>query len=247
MNAIDTLWTGGWDSTFRVLFAVIVEKRCVNPHYVIDVARKSSLRELQAISEIRRYLERVNPDAAALISNLKITPIEEIRPNEEISSAYKRLTQRAALGGQYDWLARYAKEASIRNLELSVHVDDKAYFFLKDNVRQDSEHGWVFEARAAGDESIFSYFSFPLLELAKTQMRRIAQEHGFLEILELSWFCHSPRNGQPCGVCNPCIYTVKEGMGYRLPLSSMMSYRTRFLRKISRIPAKAFRKLVGSR
>ena len=42
-------------------------------------------------------------------------------------------------------------------------------------------------------------------------MRTQARQAGFDEIMSLTWFCHRPRHGQPCGTCNPCIYTIEEG------------------------------------
>ena len=35
------LWTGGWDSTFRVLYLVLVEKCQVQTYYIIDPFRWS--------------------------------------------------------------------------------------------------------------------------------------------------------------------------------------------------------------
>ncbi len=34
--AVPLLWTGGWDSTFRLLHLVIVEGHAVQPYYMID-------------------------------------------------------------------------------------------------------------------------------------------------------------------------------------------------------------------
>lgn len=247
VNVINTLWTGGWDSTFRVLYATIIEKKTLKPHYIIDVHRKSSLRELQAISEVRALLERTHPEAAPRLLELELKLITEIKDNEEITSAYRRLTRKAPLGGQYDWLARYAYHAAIQNLELSVHIDDKAYYFLREKVCKNANQVWVLKSEVIGDENIFKFFSFPMLELSKTDMRIAAQENGFIHILERSWFCHQPKNGKPCGVCNPCIYSMQEGMRYRFPLSSVINYYTRGVQKTMRAPKAIYRRLIGSK
>src|SRR5690554_1197288 len=68
----------------------------------------------------------------------------------------------------------------IDDLELSVHVDDKAYYFLKGKVEQLDSGGWRLVRGSVGDIEIFSCFTFPLLEISKTEMRSIAKEHGFL-------------------------------------------------------------------
>ncbi|SFU93623.1 7-cyano-7-deazaguanine synthase [Halomonas korlensis] len=235
-KAIDVFWTGGWDSSYRVLYASVVEKRLIKPHYIIDFGRKSSLRELEAISDIRRKLEKIDPEAAKRIGEIKITPITEIADIPEVTESFNRLKKQAHLGSQYDWLSRYATSHNIDDLELSVHVDDKAYFFLEGRVKQGKDGRWRMRDDAEGDVRIFSCLTFPLLQISKTEMREQAQKHDFIDALEKAWFCFNPKKGKPCGVCNPCIYAVEEGMGYRLSGNAMLNYRTRHIRKIAKAP-----------
>lgn len=241
---IDVLWTGGWDSTYRVLLASLIEKKEVTPHYIVDLNRKSSLRELKAISDVRSELRKIDEDAAGRIKALKITPITEISPIEEVTQSYQRLKEQAHLGGQYDWLSRYARQERIDNLELSVHIDDKAYWFLQGKVEQQATGtGWRLANDAEGDIRIFSCFSFPLLETSKTDMRDQATKFGFISVLEKSWFCFNPMSNKPCGTCNPCIYTIEEGMSYRLPNDAIFRYKTRDIRKAVRLPMRATKKV----
>jgi hypothetical protein len=221
---IRLLWTGGWDSTFRILYASIVDRKRVEPHYIIDTTRPSSLRELQAIADVKAMLKALHQTAYDRIAPLQITSTAEIPDNTEITQAWTRLKQRSHLGGQYDWLARYAKANRLTALELSVHVDDKLYGFLQGHVEQNPFGGYRLKSGVTGDESIFNRFEFPILDYSKTHMRELAQAHEFLSILEKSWFCHEPRKGLPCGTCNPCAYTIEEGMGYRLPRDARFRY-----------------------
>lgn len=242
-NAIDVLWTGGWDSTFRVIHMSLVEKRVVNPHYIIDPVRRSSLRELQAISEVRSALHRIDAVAADRINELRITPIMEIPEDKAVTDAFKRMRATTYLGGQYDWLARYAKLRRLQRLELSVHVDDKAHHFLQGKVEATGDGIWKLRDDVSGHErEIFSHFTFPLLTLSKLQMRQQAESHGFLAVLENAWFCYHPLGGRPCGVCNPCQYTMEEGMSYRLPWQGRLRYRFRFLRQALRAQRALVRK-----
>jgi len=50
---VNLLWTGGWDSTFRLLYLVFVEKRRVQPYYIVDTERRSTLNELKTMHLIR--------------------------------------------------------------------------------------------------------------------------------------------------------------------------------------------------
>lgn len=252
----DVLWTGGWDSSFRVLYLALVEKASIQPHYVIDVARQSSLRELQAIADIRRELALLDPDAATRIRPLQISSILDIPADAPITASYERLRARSWLGGQYDWLARYAKSRQLSRLELSIHVDDKAYGFLKGHVTR-GDDGWRYSDELTksddpdGNLRIFAAFRFPLLDYTKLRMRETAEQHGFLPILEKAWFCYQPTHGKPCGLCNPCIYTIQEGMSYRFPRSALIRYRLRHAHKAldlsRRASRKAIRLLTGGR
>jgi len=235
-QCVRVLWTGGWDSSFRVLHLALVAGKRIEPHYIIDTNRLSSLRELHAISEIKALLGISHPEASERILNLQVTPRLEIPDDPAISNSWERLKQRAPLGRQYDWLARYAKSRDLNDLELSVHVDDKAHYFLKGQVEQTPSGTYRLRPGIAGDEELFSRFEFPILEYSKTQMRDLAREHGFIEVLEKSWFCHQPKNGVPCGTCSPCIYTIKEGMAYRLPTESMFRYHMSRCRKVLHSP-----------
>ena len=69
--------------------------------------------------------------------------------------------------------------------------------------------------------AVFSCFRFPVFSLTKVDMHALSQKAGFDDIMELTWFCHAPRpNFRPCGICNPCLYTMEEGLSRRIPLTS---------------------------
>jgi 7-cyano-7-deazaguanine synthase in queuosine biosynthesis len=233
-TGIRILWTGGWDSTFRVLYAALVDGKRVEPHYIIDTGRPSSLHELRAISRVRDLLRISNKPAYDRISNLQITSGNEIPEDMEISNSWKRLRCRMDLARQYDWLARYAKSKNLTDLELCVERGGGMYTFLKERVERTRFGTYRLKRGAAvgeGDE-VFARFEFPILDYTKAQMRDLAKENGFLKILERSWFCHEPINGRPCGMCSPCVLAVEEGVGYRLPKTALFRhYLVQFVRK----------------
>lgn len=238
-RCVQTLWTGGWDSTFRVLYAAWVEGKRVEPHYIIDTGRRSSLDELRAISRIKDSLRVCNKEAHDRITNLQITSGSEIPQDPEITHLWKQLKQKMVLARQYDWLARYAKSKNLTGLELSVERDEyekqdgiDVSLLLRANVERTPSGSYRIKQGAAGDAELFARFEFPIREYTKVKMRDVAKHHGFLEILEKSWFCHEPINGKPCGMCKPCVNVVAQGMGYRLTKKALFCcYLVRFVRK----------------
>ena len=117
---VKLLWTGGWDSTFRLLQLVITLKKKVQPFYILDPGRKSMQHELHAIQKIKKQLIRDHPEFTGSI--LPTIYIERyfIPMDQEISDAFIQLQNYAHFGEQYQWMARYAKANSLEGLEVGA-------------------------------------------------------------------------------------------------------------------------------
>ena len=227
------LWTGGWDSTFRLLQLLLVERRCVQPYYVIEGARRASA-EQSAMRSIRELLRTSHPEASARLQETIEIPLDQIAADAHIFSHYENALYFGFIGGQYEWLARMCAQRGITDMELAIHCDDKARKLLEELIDGSRRR---LDPRCAGDAryELFHRFSFPLFDMTKQQMRSAARKEGFEEFMTLTWFCHRPRAGQPCGVCNPCIYTIEEGLADRVPLAGRIRYRVRVLPRLRRL------------
>jgi len=223
------LWTGGWDSTFRLLWLVLREQRQVQPYYIVD-----SLKHRPAVPEERAAMERIRqrlaeryPDAAVRLSDTIECGLEDIDEDTETFRYYERCLATGFIGGQYEWLARYCRQNDIADMELSIHRDDKARKLLAHLI--DPAARDRLDPRFAGDfrYELFKSFHFPLFDMTKRHMQAEARLAGFDDLMKLTWFCHRPRNGAPCGTCNPCIYTIEEGLAERVPLSGRVRYHLR--------------------
>jgi len=222
-SEVNLLWSGGWDSTFRLLYLVFVEKRCVQPYYIIDFNRDSTLHELRAMHTVREWVVKKDPQLANLIKPTIIVSTDDIRPDPEIAAKFNRLNESLPkpIGPQYEFLARFAKQYNIPNLELCIELSERAPNTLVNLLSRYINDGSEVKRFDENDASIFSFFSFPLLKTSKSDMKRIAAEKGFLDILEKTWFCHKPWHNKPCGICGPCELAIKE-LGYRVPKISRL-------------------------
>ncbi len=54
---VHVLWSGGWESTYRVLDLVFTEQAVVQPHYIVDINRPSSLHELRTMASIKHAIQ----------------------------------------------------------------------------------------------------------------------------------------------------------------------------------------------
>jgi len=125
----------------------------------------------------------------------------------------------------------------LQDLELSIHKDDKAQVFVENDVElvkeENDEYYRLSENPSLPELKLFSYFTFPLLEMTKLEMAEKAKESGFSHIMEETWFCYNPlKDGKPCGVCNPCKYTREEGLGRRVPDATLSRKMQVFMLKV---------------
>ncbi|MGK9165480.1 7-cyano-7-deazaguanine synthase [Inquilinus limosus] len=229
VRIINVLWTSGWDSTYRVLDACATRGLAVQPHYIIDRGRSSHAMEVLTICLLTQEIAARYPGVR--IARPILTEMKAIPADPDITQAYQRLSEVNGLGEQYDWLPRYMVARGILDMELCVHQQDRAHRFIAPLARRDEVDGDSFYAVPPGDDDatlIFSKFRYPVLEMTKVEMQEEARRKGFLDIMEHTWFCHTPTpTGEPCGVCNPCIYTAEEGLARRLPAASLRRQKYR--------------------
>lgn len=217
-DAVHVLWTGGWDSTYRILYLLCVTDRVVQPHYIVDSARKSTLNELKVIEGLRAKLIKQFGEARLLVPQVYL--LSSLTVAADMLEMWRRLRRQVEIGEQYYWLSAYADYKNIDALELCIHRDDKAHALLvghtsKVDVR--GLQGHVVKDDAVGDFRLFRRFSFPLFDMTKRDMELSAAELGVDEMLRHTWFCFNPIRGRfPCGRCNPCLFAFQEGMARRI-------------------------------
>lgn len=236
------LWTGGWDSTFQLMRLLLSERRCVEPYYLIDEDRPSTGMELLTMRRIRARIRETHGPADELLRSTRFFSVFDIPACPKITDAFEAIRRRKFMGGQYEWLARFCEHHGITGLQLCIHVDDMAAAVVRPLVpaAQDGQPR-LLDRRASGtsEHTLFEYFEFPVLDLTKKDMDRIAKEHGWDPIMQMTWFCHDPRNGRPCGLCHPCRYTIEEGLAWRVPLPRRIVAR---VHRYSVEPARALAK-----
>lgn len=225
---VNILWTGGWDSTFRVL--KLSEKNIIIQPYYLKDNRKSELHELNAIESISNDIKS-NASTKCELRELITLKVSEVDEDNDITNAYKSLLAKSFFGIQYDWLGRFAK--TIGSLELNIHQDDKAFSVIqsfggiKKITDAKGEYYVIDNERSTEDIiKIFGRYHFPILNYTKLDMQKEAERDGFIDIMnKKTWFCHAPRLDQPCGMCNPCIYTIKEGLTHRFSANALRRYK----------------------
>lgn len=226
-DVVNLLWTGGWDSTYQLLQLLLENRVMVRPFYLIDADRRSTGIELLTIKNIKQRLIKDFPHTEKLILPTEYFSVSDISIDPSIDIAFQSLLNKSFMGDQYEWLARFCKEQSVDNMQLCIHCDDKAYGVVKDFVSNNSDIEKPPQLNAKFYESdeytVFRYFSFPVLNITKLDMLEKTKNCGWEKIMSMTWFCHRPTKGnRPCGICNPCQYTMEEGLGWRIPFHNRL-------------------------
>ena len=238
-QTVEILWTGGYDSTFRVVQLSQLDVE-IQPYYLSD-NRQSEPNELKAIEEITALLVN-NPRTKCHFRPLIYIGAQDRAEDTEITAAYQRMLKQDFFGSQYDWLASFAKRHP--GIELSVHQDDKAillinkYGKLKKQNEDTPFETYILDTDSSSADlcTIFGSYHLPLAEYTKLQMKDYFVRNGYTDVMNKTWFCHRPYKGKPCGCCNPCNYTIEEGMKERFTPSGMLRHRLmkhKLIRKVN--------------
>ena len=217
---INIFWTGGWDSTFRVLYLVIVEKQTIQPYYIRGMGRASQSLEISTMESIKKLLYNKFPETKGLIKDTESIRADKISTSESIKNSFIEIQKKYNLGNQYYYMAELVKQSDISDIEVCMHGEVTIANYISE---EDPTH---IDPQYSGTDfyNIFGSYAFPILNISKLEMKRIATKHNFIDLLNKSWFCHHPVNGNPCGVCLPCIIVMEEKMDSRMPLISKIRY-----------------------
>lgn len=232
-DAIAVFWTGGWDSSFRVLNLAIHERCWVQPIYVVDQYRKSWRNELEAIDRIRIATAQRFPDRAANILKLLVINKSDVQISETVRDQYSVLRAAFEISWQYEYLAGVVENSGYDQVEVSLIAEDN--LTLSDFVRKHAIEtsyscgattwamkDWTSSNAIEEGMKMFHHFSFPAIHSTKRDLDAQAKARGFEDILNLTWFCHYPIGDQPCGACYVCRHVISSGLTNRFPKAALL-------------------------
>lgn len=221
-DLVHLLWTGGWDSTFRLLDLLLVKQRPVQPYYLVDAARRSFATEILAMNAIKRRLAETSPERIGLVRPTVLRDVLDIPPDPEIAECYRRFCEKVHIGVQYEWGARFARAEGLSALELSLigggHMAGIFGPYLRrEETGDDVTYAIDRQHRETDLFRLFGDYRFPLIMTTKQEMLVEARRHGFEDLMTMTVFCHTPRpDGRPCGLCIPCGIAIDNGLGWRM-------------------------------
>lgn len=221
------LWTGGWDSTFR-LCELSRKNITVQPIYVNDFNRKSRTHETESMCKILGMLKNRSTTVAHILPIITVN-LQDIPKNDEITRAYEIIHKETNLGPQHEWLARLAvlypgiemgtEAGSISTSHILHAIDTYCVLEELDGIKRLNKEKSTHEGLL-----VLGNVSFPIIDKTEQDMVKLIKEWEMEDIMENIWFCHTPLKQDdksiPCGICHPCQLKLASNMGFLLPQKS---------------------------
>ena len=201
-DTVNIFWTGGLDSTFRLMQLLTTTSDLVQPHYIVRHEDSTGV-EIATMIKIRRAIVRKYPDMRSrFLPTIYIN--EDLIPRfEDIEEHIEELKQIGKVAEQYQLMSNYCREYIPGKIEVALTSISREKTFF--------EHFKNSEA--------FEHFTYPTVGLTKKDMLYIAKNNDWEKFLYMTSFCRRPKiKIKPCGTCGPCIDAAVAGMGFRLPL-----------------------------
>ena len=211
-------WSGGFDSTYLILYALFASDVIVQPiyikscldNYTCEEGRKNKELEILSIEKIRNEIKKFHPSSFNRL--LKTIFIDKLDISNEIldkaMTTFKSDTVTTRPINQYTSIAEICKQMEIvasigivkdderwRNIKLKHIGTNKCSFDYDDN-------------KITTNYLLFERIRFPCIHLTKKEMLENAKHYKFDNMLELSFSCWFPLNGQPCNICDMCKHRI---------------------------------------
>ena len=230
----NVLWTGGLDSTYR-LCQLARQDVVVQPVYVVDKQRVMLQNELKAQNVVMTGILNCPSTKAFFLPVLKVEK-DLIPVNSEIEKYYRNFVMEFRNGHQFHFLSTISYLYD--ELELCQEQNDG---FVSRNF---TKHQAVlvkdeFGRKSIGDSGdflcrlFFSKFKFPILDVSRKKMLLDLKEWKYDFILKDIFFCQSPIDDKPCGLCINCQMKILDGLTFLFDKTSLhRAYMALYLRKV---------------
>jgi len=226
-------WSGGFDSSFRMV-QLSKQNVTIQPYYICNDLGRRKPRELHAIASITEDIEN-NPETNCTILPLIKKRVEDIPHDKQILEAYTRLAKNFGLARQYYWFASFCEAENISGVELGIEKSELSTLIRCINacgkvtaINEGSiSYYTVDSAESPRDLSLVlgSFrFPIPLFDTTKKQLVELYEEYGYGHVMDKTWFCCRPINGEPCGTCITCRNAIKAGLQCRFSDEALERY-----------------------
>ena len=129
-NKINIFWTGGLDSTFRLIQLLTTTTGLVQPHYIVRHEDSTGI-EINTMIQIRRTLVRQYPEVRSRFLPTIYTNEDLIPGFKDIDEQIEELKKAGKVAEQYQIMSNYCREFNINKIEVALTSisGEKAFFY----------------------------------------------------------------------------------------------------------------------
>ena len=229
---VNVFWTSGLDSTFRIVELAASEGHIIQPWYIIDEKRRSSRIEMKRIRKMT-HLIRENKATKSELKDLKVVNLADVVIPDKISAIYPEIREKYSLGNQYIWLSAFLESAGLE-VEVAAelpHTGISSALLGECEMELEGDGADACfrvepESSSEAGKLLFSRMLFPhhIWTIYKQDEMNEMIALGYEDVFKLTWFCHRPVFGMPCGHCHPCKDVIRDGLGWRIPTAGKLLY-----------------------
>lgn len=226
MKRINLLFTGGWDSTFRLCQLSFLNVK-VQPVYVCICGhedRTNCEKEIQAQDRIISMLRQKENTKATLLDPIRLST-DSLPKDLEFESAFDKWFESGKIPGQLRYLGKlqklypeleYCCEGPTLKRRQQGYKKGKLHVFLE-------EHGFSFKIQSDGSANmdvsraddglklLWGGFTFPILGITEMDMVVYIRSWGYEDVFRQTWTCDYDGD-EPCGVCHNCNTKWASGL-----------------------------------
>ncbi len=217
-------WTGGFDSTFRLLQIINDDKISeINIYYItlfIDNVNHSNIGRRSVDVELKTML-----NILSVLDTSKIKSFNIIGKSEDLLMCsfmfnYSFMNYICKEEVTYSdktkilYFDLFANDFVNRPISQYTYITDileefniEADICLEYNPGNPRSFWSLVSKQIVGNKielEAFSKFNLPIISLTKEDMLDISIKKGWTDVLKLTWSCWYPKDSLPCGVCFAC-------------------------------------------
>lgn len=232
MKHVNLLFTGGFDSTFRLCQLSRMEDVEVQPVYLLfsnHCNRPNRFKEIAAQDSVVHWLYGRVETKSIILPPLRIKE-EDLPSDPDYDMAFLKWASSGKVPLQYRVLGKLAlcfsdleicrEGPTLRNRQRGIKYGNKPVgktrlFLAEHGVKFiDNVDGSVtlnFKKADAGLDLLFGRYKYPILGISETEMVPYIQKWGYEDVFKLTWTCDTGAN-EPCGVCHNCETKWDSGL-----------------------------------
>lgn len=213
-------WTGGFDSTFSIIYFLLFSDIPIQPIYIKDpcvdgvknsdgicYGRQNVDFEINSMNKIRNVIKNKYPDKCnKLLPTIYVNKVELTPEIIKLSEQNYKLGLSTRSSNQYSRIAQICENNNIKAIVSVIkEVDDPWNRILYPNIVNLDTSDAVLGPYIINELKLYQRMKFPLINKSKQDLYQISKCFNFNDILELTYSCWYPNfDGKPCGECNMC-------------------------------------------